>query len=113
MNATHLAMVAAAILVINGIVKGLKEDVKVIPWNVPPRWRPLLALVLGQLGAGAAFLIARRYPQLDVDLTKAIEMGLAGSAGSSLLHGLVKDTVRDGRPPSVVVEEVKDDEKKN
>lgn len=88
-----IALLVSAVLVINGLVRALKEDTP-IPITIPARWRPLVAVVLGQAGAGLALIVSHYVPWLQLGTGEALAIGAAGSAGSTLLHSLWKDTIR-------------------
>lgn len=72
-------------LVIAGIVRALNSD---LPGpTISARWRPVIAAVLGQIGAVLAAVFA------GMSVKAAIAGGLAASGLASLGHGFVKKTV--------------------
>lgn len=101
----HALMLISAILVINAIVRALKSDVTIplIParfQDVAARWRPVLAIGLGQLGAALTYAAGKLFPQFEISVTEAVLIGLGGSSGSNLLHSLVRDTIQGGSAPA-------------
>jgi hypothetical protein len=99
-------LVLAAMIVIFSIVRALKSDTA-IPWTVPPKWRPVLAVLLGQTGAVVLAIVKAKFPALPLDYTEIFGIGAVGSGGSSLLNGLLESAkappapllVKSVRPP--------------
>lgn len=85
MNRT--AAVAALIWI---VVRALKSDTRV-PINIPSRWRPVVAIALGQVAAGVDAVAAGR-PWLDAAADGLIAAGLAVAA-----HELGVEVIRGGR----------------
>jgi hypothetical protein len=94
-----IVLLVSAMLVIAGIIRLLKSDTA-LPWTVPPKWRPILAIVLGTMGAGICSIVKAAWPAFPLTWEQIIETGLAGPAFSSLLNG-VTETVK--APPAPVL----------
>lgn len=94
--------ILSACVVIFAIIRALKSDTP-IPWTVPPKWRPLLAVLLGQIGAGIAALVKLKWPNLPIGYEDIFEAGVGGSAFSALLNGLLqtKEAIAEKTPPVV------------
>jgi len=80
---------AAVALLIGALIRALKSDR--IPINIPPRWRPVLALVLGQF-AGVVEALTRGTPWRD-----ALLGGLLASLGAMGGHDVVIGGMLGGR----------------
>ena len=83
--------VALAALAIGTLVRSMKEDSPVLPINVPARWRPLLAILLGvasgvlqKAAAGTAWRVA---------LAGGVVSGVAAIVG----HDILIESLRGGK----------------
>lgn len=95
------ALVVTAMLVVFGVVAALKSNTP-LPWTVPPKWRPLLAVVLSSVGTGLVSMIKAKWPNIPISQTGIIEVGVTGAGLSSLLNGFVETAKTPGGVPFVV-----------
>ncbi len=87
-NSTAIYAMAGAIIWV--IVRVLKSDTA-IPITIPPKWRAIVAMLLGVL-AGILDTIARGTPWQT-----AITAGLLAGAGAIAAHETVVEGVRNGK----------------
>jgi hypothetical protein len=80
-----------AAIAIGALLRALKSGRLTLPWTVPARWRPLLALALGIASAVAESIVAGT-PWRD-----AMIGGVASAALAALGHGVLIEGVRNGR----------------
>lgn len=85
------AWIPIAALIIGAVVRLLKSDTP-LP-TVPPKWRPVLALVLG-LVAGVLTKVAS-----GIDWQTALEGGLGAASIAIFGHDFVVAGLRDGKEP--------------
>lgn len=84
-----IALLLTAMFGIAGLVRLLKAD-GALPWTVPPKWRPVLAIALGAVGGAVASAVKAAWPAMPITWDQIAEVAIAGPAFSSLLNGLVE-----------------------
>lgn len=83
--------IGLAALIIGLLVRLMKEDTWFPPFAVPARWRPVVALSLGEL-SGALQAVSTGTPWRD-----ALLGGLVSGALAMAGHGAIVDSLRNGR----------------
>ena len=84
--------IAAAAIVIGALVRLTKSDTP-LPWSVPARWRPILALGLGLL-AGVLQAVASGAP-----FAPALLDGTLAAVVAMLGHVFGVEVIRNGKEP--------------
>lgn len=83
--------VVASSVVIGALVRLQKNGKLTLPWTIPARYRPLLALGLGLVSGMLEAVIA------GTPWSSAIVGGLVSAAMAGLGHGVVIEALRNGR----------------